>query len=461
MKYHGLFFLVFLSSAAFASEAHAVFQLQVSPRGGGQSVRFEVSEPGALLRNEEVVLSVVTDRAVQYRILQTVYQPLTNEMGATIPSNAFIMFSPSNTRGTLRPQLETPVAMGQTQIYTSNAAGESDEFVLALSVRVPENVSGGVYRTQITYTAEPVNAQGGVGPSTTTLDVRVEIQPKFRFEVRGERGSRALDLGRITKERSQAESSLSLEITSNIGSQYRVFHQLTEPLVSAQGDVLDERSMAFRVSGGSQGSVAAGANTPVPASQTLLYTSNEWGASDALRLDFALVPDIAQKAGIYRGNLSFRVDSRSPFVTQEVITVPVAIEVEPIFSFETKTDSGAGVNFGSFKPGQDRQERRVTLSVRSNLGEPYQISQIVPSALTTADGSPMPPEAFRFTVASPGEGTVKAPAGQPVQSGESVLYVSDPKGTPKDIEVQYVLEVPSQAKAGNYSSQIKYSMTTL
>ena len=204
--------------SAWPKDAWAVFQLSVSPRRGGQSIRFESAQSGGILRNEEVTMTVTTDRATQYRILQTVYQPFTNEMGNTLPAGAFVAFSPSKPLGTLRTQLETPVSMGQTQLYTSNNGGSSDEFVLVYNVRVPENQPGGIYRTQLTFTAEPVNMQSGLSPSTTTLEVRVEINPKFSIEILNQRSARSLDLGKITKDRASAQQSLVIQITSNIGS---------------------------------------------------------------------------------------------------------------------------------------------------------------------------------------------------------------------------------------------------
>src|SRR3989338_5083949 len=74
-----------------AQDAHAIFSLSVAPRRGGQGLRFEAAKPGTVVRNEEVALSVETDRAVQYRISQTVYQPLTNEFGNTISQGSLIV----------------------------------------------------------------------------------------------------------------------------------------------------------------------------------------------------------------------------------------------------------------------------------------------------------------------------------------------------------------------------------
>src|SRR3989338_7840412 len=125
-----IFFLVLAGLLTLVQDAHAVFTLSVTPRRGGQNIRFEPAKPGDYLRNEEVTFTVTSDRNAQYRIYQTVYQPLTNEFGNTIPQGAFIVFSPSNPLGTLRTQLETPITMGQAPIYASDTAGSSDSFVV-------------------------------------------------------------------------------------------------------------------------------------------------------------------------------------------------------------------------------------------------------------------------------------------------------------------------------------------
>ena len=446
--------------SVWPKDAWAVFQLSVSPRRGGQSVRFEGAQPGGILRNEEVTMSVDTDRAAQYRILQTVYQPLTNELGNTLPAGAFVMFSPSNPLGTLRPQLETPVTMGQSQIYTSNNGGDSDQFVLVYNVRVPENQAGGIYRSQLTFTAEPVNMQAGISPSTTTLEVRVEINPKFNIEITNEHSTRNLDLGRIGKERASARQTLVFDITSNVGSTYRIFQQLTEPLVSAEGGTLDDAAFSFSPSGNAEGSFSSGSGSPVPVSQSLLYTSGEWGGSDRFQLEYVLAPDLSEKAGSYRGNLSFRVESNSPFVTQEVINMPVVVEIQTIFSLDVAFTQGRSLNFGAFKTGDEKQDRQARLKVNSNLGQPYQITQIVPRKMMTDEGTPLADGNFQFFTQNVHTGTASA-APHAVEAGESVIYTSDSKGTPEEFLVNYSLSIPRDSRAGSYTSEVKYSITTL
>ncbi len=447
-----IFLLLFIPGLATCTDAHAVFQLLASPRRGGQMIRFESAEPGRLLRNEEVTVGVSTDRGVQYQILQNLYQPLTNEFGNTIPAGSFIQFSPSNPAGTLRTQLETPILMGQKQIYTSSASGQADEFVLVFNVRVPENQPGGVYHTQLTLTAEPVNATAGVGPSTVTLDVRVEINPKFRLLVQSAHGGRSVEFPRITKENPRASAALAVQIDSNIGTRYRVMQQLTELPTSSEGETLPEDALSFRAKGGSPSALKA--------SPSMLYESNEWGGSDAFTLELFVDPDPAQKAGIYTGSVSFRIESNSPFASQEIVRVPIRVEIETIFSLETTIETG-NLNFGAFKTGQEKQEKTVVLKVRSNLGAPYQVSQVVPRRMTNSEGGTIPDDHFKFFGVPSKTGRVAVSSPVPVKEGETVVFMSDPKGTPEEFTLDYTLTIPPGTKAGSYNSELKYSITTL
>ena len=457
-------FSVFLAGFLCAAEnAHAIFTFSAAPRRGGQGIRFEAAKPGSLLRNEEMTLTVTSDRGAQYRIYQTVYQPLTNEFGNTIPQGALIAFSPSNPLGTLRTQLETPVTMGQMPLYTSNSSGDSDSFTLVYNVRVPEDQPGGVYHTNITFTAELVKAQGGVAPYVVNMDVRVEINPTFKIMIQNSKGAHDLDLGRISKDRPTASQNLKINIDSNIGTTYRIAQQMTEPLISQEGVLLEDSGFSFTPAGVSHGLLkAAGSAVPVPQSPTLLYTSSEAGAGDEIVLQYNLKPDLAQKTGVYSGTLSFKVESNSAFAPFQVINVPVKIEIEPIFYLDYEIGSQAiGLAFGSYKTGEEKQDRRVLLTVHSNLGQPYQVTQILSRKLTNTEGAILPKDHFIFFGSEAQTGTLIVMSPRPVEEGEKVVFSSDKKGTPEKFALNYTLTVPRDTKSGTYNSELIYSITTL
>jgi hypothetical protein len=178
-------------------------------------------------------------------------------------------------------------------------------------------------------------------------------------------------------------------------------------------------------------------------------------------LEFLFVPADTQKAGVYSGTLSFRVESGSPFVNSEVLSIPIKVEVESIFSLETKTDGGGGMNFGTFKTSEEKQQKSVVLKVHSNLGEPYQIFQVVPRKMTNEQGAVLPKEHFQFYAKDAKTGALAVSAPAPVQEGETLVFTSDRKGTPEQFVLNYELTVPKGAKAGSYHSELKYSITTL
>ncbi len=443
-------------------QAYAVFDLSVVPRRGGNNIRFEMGQPGELLRNEEVTFTISSDIASQYRLFLTLYQPLSNDMGAVIPQEKFIVFSPSNPLGTLRVQQETPITMGQMPLYTSNAAGESDQFVLVFNVRVPENQPGGVYHTQMTFTAEPVIGQSGVTPRVVTMDVRVEITPSFRVTIVNASGGRDLNLGKVTQEKPVAGTSLKMQIDSNIGVPYKVIQQVSEPLISQEGVVFDEELLQFRVTGASSGSVSAVSTlSKIQSAPVLIYTSNETGGGDTLELQYQSADNSAQKAGIYSGVLTFRIESSSPMAPSQVINVSVRIEIQAMLYLDVLFDRGTDLHFGSFRTGEEKQERKITLTVHSNLGQPYQVTQILSRKLTNDEGSAIPEEYFQFYASDAKTGTLEVISPAPVRQGNHVVFTSDRTGTPEQFSLNYTLAIPRDARAGSYHAETIFSITAL
>ncbi len=413
-------------------------------------------------RNEEVTVAIQKDQAVPYQILQTLYRPLTNEFGQSIPQDAFIMFSPSNPVGTLRTELETPVPMGQRQIYTSNGAGDEDEFVLVYNARVPESQPGGVYHTQMTLSLEPIQGQAGLSPSIVTLDVRLDIESSFDLKVQSQSGARILDLGRLGERGATTPKPLILTIDSNAAGRYQVFLQWIEPMISEKGVRLDPSALQILLQGGKNGTIASlGPNPSLNDSEAWIYRSDEWGSRDEIELGMGLAPEAHMQAGTYQGAILLRAESGSPVPPPAPVTVPVRLEVDPVIGLETVIEGGGALSFGTFRADSGRSERRVQLKVTSNLEQPYQISQIVSRKMSNESGKAVPEDAFQFRAQRATSGSVLTGVYEPVREGEVVVYRSDDKGTPEDLLLEYFLEMPSNAAAGAYSTELSYSITAL
>ncbi|HXV18538.1 MAG TPA: hypothetical protein VD883_00495, partial [Candidatus Omnitrophota bacterium] len=189
--------------------------------------------------------------------------------------------------------------------------------------------------------------------------------------------------------------------------------------------------------------------------------SNQEGSADNFQIQYVAAPPSGQKSGIYRSRLSFQVESGSPSLLPQPINVPVQIEIEPILHLDIKMEEGTRISFGKFKEQGDARQRTVKLAVHSNLGQPYQVSQILSRDLTNPEGTTIPAENFTYYGEGAQTGSIRAQSPFPVESGESVVFVSDSAGTPETLNLYYSLNLPGGVKSGDYSSDIKYSITTL
>lgn len=454
--------LTLAAATSYASDAWAIFDFNVSPRRGGQHLRIRVdgtAQDGMLLRNEEVNVTINTTENAPYRITETVYQlPTDNRTGKSLPVNSFFQFSPSQTTGRLETQLESPVTPGVNQIYT-NTTGESDEFALVFNARIPEDQPGGTYQTQITFTAEALTP-GAFTPRTVVMQVAIEIPESFRMEARSSRGGQELDLGRITKERPAATGGYRFSFDSNVGTTFRLTQQLVKPLTSQYGETIGADAFMYSAAGAQSGSLSAtGAPRPVSESGEAVYVSDPQGGPDQFEIQYSVSGE-GLKAGVYTGQIAFRVESNSPLVSQQTILVPVRLEIQPILYLDIQTQTGQGVTFGAFRP-EDVKESRVTLTVNTNLGQEYSVSQIVPRALTGPDGSAIPETNFQYYGSDAKTGVLAARSPVPVKEGETVVFTSDSRGLPETFTLNYTLSIPRDTRAGTYNSEIKYSITTL
>jgi hypothetical protein len=226
--------------------------------------------------------------------------------------------------------------------------------------------------------------------------------------------------------------------------------------------MLDEENLLVNIVGGSKGTSAIGAS-PVPVTQTqaLIYASSESGGPDVLEIQCQLKPGSTPKAGIYSGNFTFKVESKSPFVPQEVIRIPIRVEVDTIFYLDTEVEKGSALSFGTFKNPGEKHEKQVLVTIHSNLGEPYQVTQILSKKLVNERGDVLPPSSFTFFGAEAQTGVLAVMSPAAVTEGESVVFTSDKKGTPQKFLLNYTLTLPKDARSGTYASEVKYSITTL
>ena len=449
-----LLFLVF--SPILAS---AAFDISVTPFEGGFDLRFgKVSLIGPET-NQELVVNITSDIAKQYRIYQTILEPLNNGQGATISGNNFFVYGLRGTNkfGTLSVEEQMSVSMGRTIIYTSNAQGASDSFTLVYSLRGPFNVPSGQYRGKISFVLQPIDSSQS--PVTAFLNIFADIEVESSIEIKTTTGSKIIALNSAKEDAKSAD--LLTEIKGGLGNQFRIVQVMEQPLMSSEGNQLSEGAVNFQVQEVKKGS---GVNTPtnLTAGRQEIYTSTPRGDADSFIITYSLGDLLKEKAGRYNGNIKYLVEGSGYVKAGLIDTLSLEVENERMFNLIVTPEMGGSLQFRDLKSNQPPRINEVTLQVKSNIGKRYQVSQNISSLFTSPEGQTIPGKYFTIREESLNtKGVLKYPDKTETKAGEMSLFVSDKEGSSDTFKVIYELTIPPDLHAGDYSTRIIYTLSEI
>lgn len=447
---------IFFICLLFFENAWAAFTISVTPYEGGSELRFGRVAIEIPQVKREVTIEVTTDVGKKYRVYQEILTPFTNTQGEVIPDESLTFYTVqgSNARGNLDAEQKQPIRGGRLLLYTSNSQGQNDSFILAYGLSFPEGKPGGTYRGRMMFTLEAVD--GSQTPQKKYLNAAVTLESQAGLEVIAPGGGKTIELkaGDLLQEKNE----VIFKITGNLGETYRLIQSWPEPL-RAEEKELPLENIIFKVGEGKKGVVAGEEN--VRWGNTVLYTSNPQGEQDAVLVSYHLAEPVAAKAGTYRGRVRFFLETPRP-VDIEQPNLNFLVRIEPTFELKVTPDLGGRIEFRDLKPEQPPKINEVVLEVATNQGKAYQVSQKVNSLLINQEGKVIAKEQFVFYEQKISEGGVlKQPSRVPVEVGETTLFISDENGSPAQFKIIYELSIPRDLTAGNYSSQITYSISEL
>jgi hypothetical protein len=438
------FFLPGLSQAAFS--------VRVAPYEGGFVLDFGKSCFSPETNAKEVTVAITSDAGKQYRLLETLMEPLTSANGATIGQGNFVVSSirGSNGNGTLLTDFETPVTMSPVPLYVSNQQGSPDSFTLAYALKGPCSAPSGVYRGKIRFSLEPADAP--IQRVDTFLDVIAEIENNSSSVTVAAPGGMKLISVKLTKDGVEPGGVVfSFKNPGNTAGA-RISQVFTGVPTSSDGSELPLEAITVLAG---DGPVA-----PVTLERQVLFPSLPVKDGE-VAVQYGL-SDAAVKAGLYRSTLKFMLEGAGP--SQEIGSFAFEASIDPVFDMKISTEDGGGtINFHGLKPDQPSRSFTVTVAVKNNTGKKYQVTQKVLSGLATKEGRVIGDENFTVLTekTETTKGTPKITAKTQMKSGDQVLFISDKHGSPDSFQVVYELSATHTTVAGDYSASVVYSLSEL
>ncbi len=441
-----------LLGLAKADYGYAAINLSINSSDGGDSLYFgRVDSPSAI--NKEVRIRVTSTEGKQYQVFQRLNTPLTSERGDILARDVIVASSliDSNMSGTLYMQDGQQLTSADQIIYTSSEGGESDSFTIVYQVEKDQLNAEGNFSGEVLYTVRNVfdgSQDQGI------LNIFLEASTNFDYSFNCSTGLDTLSLN--SSKTTQKGEYFSFTFDNNYGN-LKVYQEIVSPLVNEKGEEMDLDLVLFNTSGGDNGELNYQEGAHINQKRILLYQSKE--QSDDFFVTFHLDPNMikSHKAGFYTGKVRFTLELDAK---EKVIDYNVEVEIEPYFKIALEYPK-EGMAFTRVLPNAEAQTKEVTVTVDSNIGRPYVVTQKVNvGGLSNQRGDQIEKEYFQITeeLIDKGSGKVASPEFVPVEEGESHIFYSDKIGSPAKFRVYYRLTPYATIKAGDYTAAIVYSL---
>ena len=449
---------ILISAVLFpANEVFAAFSISVTPYEGGYDLNYgKVSGPRV---NKEVTVNIISSIGNQYRLIQSLLEPISNPSGVSLPQNNFFVYGirGTNKYGTLGVEQERPIGLGRTYIYTSNQDGLSDSFTLVYGLQGPFDVAPGNYRGRLSFTLEAIDSTQA--PVTVLLDISAEIDVESKIEIKTVDGVSAI---RLNPGREGEESAdVLVDIKGGMGSQFKIIQSVEELPVSSEGYKLPEGAVNFLIK-----DTRRGTGLTVPTSLSLrpqaIYTSSLNGEAETFIITYSVADLAGEKAGRYRAALKYILEGTG-YIKQGLIgTLDLEIDNQRTFELTVTPEAGGVLRFQNLKADSQPQTNEVVISIKSNIATPYQITQKVLSPFTNKEGNVIPANYFTLRQESlDTKGILKFPIKTEAVVGDTVLFISDKQGSADTFKLIYELGIPPDLRAGDYSTTITYSLSEI
>ena len=154
------------------------------------------------------------------------------------------------------------------------------------------------------------------------------------------------------------------------------------------------------------------------------------------------------------------------FAESDSKTVQVSATILPRLELSVTPETGESIAFGAMtQPAmgdEDSRSVRVAVNVFSNLDRPYHITQLVRHPLSSTGGSTIPEPQFLVTAHDASRGQVGPIQPTAIVPGRATtLYTSDERGKSDAFQAEYTLTVTPETSAGDFTTEIVYTVTSL
>jgi len=285
------------------------------------------------------------------------------------------------------------------------------------------------------------------------------VPPRLSIAIASDIPNR-IDLGDLNPGEGSSAIRLTLDVTSNTGLPFQVQQSVSTTLENDKGQSLPLSSVLISAQ------LDGHPLTEEPLAPNITVLTDETGAETLqhIELFFRAVIDEHQRSGVYQGLLTFSLMSVGGVESKDLLDlqIPIEVEVLPILalSIEPSIGNDLQLDFDRLEPGMTSPPQTLLIGVDTNMGEAYQIFQELAYQLISDEGHKLPEESFVCVAVGDPDGLLQPMDTIPVIIGKQAIYQSNADGSNAEFSISYQVQVPENASAGIYKSQLMFTATT-
>lgn len=286
-------------------EVETELEFNITQETGGNTIDFGSFSGKESALSRQIAISVEGGLANSYQIMQTLVEPIRNNMGDVLGSSNFSATAASVSTGTSSAN-NTPVeGLQPLVLFNSDSNGQATSFVVNYVLTLSNEQKAGLYKGMLNYTLQSQGSTLG----SINKEVMVNIEPVFDLEVKPLDSQTALNFGTVLPGQTSQTRDILIKVKSNLTRQYQVIQNVLPQLTDASGNTLDASNLFVSVTNIKKGSSQYSNSASINSTQMVLYTSDNEGAPEEFVASYRLsMPDNA-KQGNYNVTITYTLSS--------------------------------------------------------------------------------------------------------------------------------------------------------
>jgi hypothetical protein len=277
-------------------EVESAAYIEIKTPDGSKSLRLNSKSPES--GSAALAFNISSGIGRQYRIIQSIQEPLRSNDGIELPQNAAVFQMEEIKKGS-GPTQPMAVTLKPETIYQSDAIGRPDNFIETFRLNDLSGCKAGIYKTGVSYILE--DGAGQAAKRLETYLLEIEIANEFDLELKTESAGGVILFKDLGPKQPPRTFEIEVRVKTNINKRYQVTQNVASDLINKEGKIIPSKYFTIKTVAldNTKGVLKCPQGVEVKRGDTVLFVSDKSGSADSFKTIYELNASEGVLAGDY------------------------------------------------------------------------------------------------------------------------------------------------------------------